>query len=168
MWLLASRDHMPVRMIDDLLSCPLTGGHPCRVCASGEETQNGRSGPQRAGHYHRHRSEGERHIYVSVGGKMKRWQENWLLAIKMPFCGFSILTSKLVRQVVLLKPAGQNVVARKYILGAFKMREVDKYYWLKVQVAVYCINLSANVVCKKKKILWWVAFERGTAKEEAV
>lgn len=49
------------------------------------------------------------------------------------------------------------------------MREADKYYWLKVQVAVYCINLSAIVERKKKKkILWWVAFERGTAKEEAV
>lgn len=74
MWLLARRDHMPVRMIDGLLSCLLTGGHPCRVCATGEETQNSRSGPQRAGHYHRHRSEGERLIHVSVWGK--KWQDD--------------------------------------------------------------------------------------------
>lgn len=80
----------------------------------------------------------------------------------MPFCGFSILTSKLVRQVALLKPVGQNIVGHEYILGAFKMRGVQ------VQVAVFTLTFVQLLNVKIKKLLWWVALERGTAKEEAV
>ncbi len=41
------------------------GCHPGGVCASGEETQNGRPGAERPGHHHRHQPEGAQHHTTS-------------------------------------------------------------------------------------------------------
>ncbi len=75
------------------------GCHPGGVCASGEETQNGRPGAERPGHHHRHQPEGAQHHTLLKSLLRAREQCRGKLLLKVMRYNIALLTKKVTNYV---------------------------------------------------------------------